>query len=47
MNLHDLEARVERLDQLSPGLAKEILLWKACNEPLPFNVAQSSGREHR
>jgi hypothetical protein len=47
MNLNDLRKRVNRLDQLSRGLAKEILLWKACNEPLPFDVAESSGREHR
>jgi hypothetical protein len=33
MNLHDLESRLERLDQLTRGLAKEVILWKECNEP--------------
>ena len=40
MNLNDLESRVQRLDQLSRGLAKEILLWKACNEPLLYRERQ-------
>jgi hypothetical protein len=34
MNLNDVEARVKRLDQLSRGLAKEVVLWKPCNDPL-------------
>jgi len=34
MNLHDLESRVDRLDQLSRGLAKEEILWKEGNDPL-------------
>jgi hypothetical protein len=28
MNLNDLESRVQRLDQLSRGLAKETILWE-------------------
>jgi hypothetical protein len=40
MNLNDLEARVNRLDQLSRGLAKEILLWKECNDPLLYRERQ-------
>jgi hypothetical protein len=36
MNLADLKARVRRLDQLSRGLAKEVTLWKACNDPLLY-----------
>ena len=36
MNLSDLSARVERLDQLSRGLAKEVIMWKACNDPLLY-----------
>jgi cobalamin biosynthesis protein CobT len=34
MNLADLTARVRRLDELGRGLAKEVTLWKACNDPL-------------
>ena len=36
MNLTDLAARVRRLDELSRGLAKEVALWKACNDPLLY-----------
>src|SRR5262249_20055417 len=36
MNLADLKARVRRLDELSRGLAKEVTLWKACNDPLLY-----------
>jgi hypothetical protein len=36
MNLVDLKARVSRLDELSRGLAKEVTLWKACNDPLLY-----------
>jgi hypothetical protein len=36
MNLADLQARVRRLDQLSRGLAKEVSLWKACDDPLLY-----------
>jgi hypothetical protein len=40
INLTDLEARVERLDQLSHGLAKEELLWKEGNDPLLYRERQ-------
>jgi hypothetical protein len=36
MKLHDLTARVRRLDELSRGLAKEVALWKECNDPLLY-----------
>jgi hypothetical protein len=36
MTLHDLTARVRRLDKLSRGLAKEVVLWKECNDPLLY-----------
>jgi len=36
MNVADLEARVRRLDQLARGLAKEVALWKSCNDPLLY-----------
>ena len=36
MNLADLTARVRRLDELSRGLAREVALWKACNDPLLY-----------
>jgi hypothetical protein len=36
MNLSDLQARVRRLDQLARGLAKEVTLWKGCNDPLLY-----------
>jgi hypothetical protein len=36
MNLSDLQARVRRLDQLARGLAKEVTLWKSCNDPLLY-----------
>jgi hypothetical protein len=40
MNLNDLESRVRRLDQLSHGLAKEVLLWKEGNDPLLYRERQ-------
>jgi hypothetical protein len=36
MNLADMKARVRRLDALGPGLAKEMMLWKPCNDPLLY-----------
>jgi hypothetical protein len=39
-NLNDLEARVRLLDQLSRGLAKEVLLWKEGNDPLLYRERQ-------
>jgi hypothetical protein len=36
MNLEDFKARVRRLDKLARGLAKELTLWKACNDPLLY-----------
>ena len=32
----DLEARVRRLDELTRGLAKEVVLWKECDDPLLY-----------
>ena len=40
MNLNDLEARVERLDQLSRGRAKEEILVKQGNDPLLYRERQ-------
>ena len=40
MNLNDLESRVNRLDQLCRGLAKEEILWKECNDPLLYRERQ-------
>jgi hypothetical protein len=31
-----LTARVHRLHELSPALAKEVVLWKECNDPLLY-----------
>jgi hypothetical protein len=36
MTLEDFKARVRRLDNLSRGLAKELTLWKTCNDPLLY-----------
>ena len=36
MKLHDLTARVRRLDELSRELAKAVVLWKECNDPLLY-----------
>jgi hypothetical protein len=36
MNLYDFAVRVERLDELSLGLAKEEVLIRQCNDPLLF-----------
>ncbi len=36
MNVADLAVRVRRLDELARGLAKEVTLWKACNDPLLY-----------
>jgi hypothetical protein len=35
-SLVDVIARIERLDTLTRGLAKEVLLWKECNDPLLY-----------
>jgi hypothetical protein len=32
----DIKRRIGRLDELSRGLAKEIVLWKAANDPLLY-----------
>jgi hypothetical protein len=34
MDLNDVGMRVKRRDQLSRGLAKGIVAWKLCNDPL-------------
>jgi hypothetical protein len=36
ITLADLTARVRRLEQLTRGLAKEVVLWKKCDDPLLF-----------
>jgi hypothetical protein len=36
MNLSDIAARVQRLDQLSRGLSREVWLWRECNDPLLY-----------
>jgi hypothetical protein len=36
MNVADLTARVQRLDQLARGLAKEVQLWKRGTDPLLY-----------
>jgi len=36
MTWNDLQARVCRLDQLARGLAKEVSLWRSCNDPLLY-----------
>jgi hypothetical protein len=36
MNLADVSARVQRLDELARGLAKEVSLWKKGDDPLLF-----------
>src|SRR5262249_59640 len=40
MTLHDIAARAQRLDQLSRGLAKEIVIWKPCNDALLYRERQ-------
>jgi hypothetical protein len=36
MNLADLTARIQRLEALARGLAKEVTLWKQSNDPLLY-----------
>jgi hypothetical protein len=36
MNRADLVARVQRLDELSRGFAKEVALWREGDDPLLF-----------
>jgi len=36
MNLADLAGRIRRLKELTRGLAREVTLWKACNDPLLY-----------
>jgi hypothetical protein len=36
MTRRDLTAGARRLDELSRGLAKEVVLWKECNDPLLY-----------
>ena len=36
MNLADLARRIRRLNELTRGLAREVTLWKACNDPLLY-----------
>jgi hypothetical protein len=32
MGVADIKARVEQLDRLARGLAKEVGLWRGCND---------------
>jgi hypothetical protein len=36
MNLADLTSRIGRLEELARGFAKEVLLWKECDDPLLY-----------
>jgi hypothetical protein len=36
ITLADLSARVRRLDELTRGLAKEVVIWKEANDPLLY-----------
>jgi hypothetical protein len=36
MTLRDLTTRVRRLEELSRGLAKEVVFWKECDDPLLY-----------
>ena len=36
LTVSDLESRVLRLEQLTRGLAKEVVLWQECNDPLLY-----------
>jgi hypothetical protein len=36
MTLTDLRRRVERLEDLARGLAKEVVLWKKADDPLLY-----------
>ena len=36
MNQSDLQGRIRRLHELARGLAKEVVLWKECNDPLLY-----------
>jgi hypothetical protein len=36
MTLADLTVRVRRLEELTRALAKEVLRWKECNDPLLY-----------
>jgi hypothetical protein len=34
MNLRSLRARIQRLDELARGVARELVTWKKCDDPL-------------
>jgi hypothetical protein len=36
MDTNDIKQRIDRLDQLSRGLAKEVVLTRAANDPLLY-----------
>jgi hypothetical protein len=40
MTFVDIVARVQRLERLSVGLAKEIVTWNECNDPLLYRERQ-------
>ena len=47
MNLTDLNARIRRLDELARGLSREVILWKACNDPLLYLDARHTSAASR
>jgi hypothetical protein len=36
VTLDQITTRIRRLDALARGLAKEVLLWRSCNDPLLY-----------
>jgi hypothetical protein len=36
VTLQQITTRIRRLDTLARGLAREVLLWKSCNDPLLY-----------
>jgi hypothetical protein len=36
VTLQQITTRIRRLDALARGLAKEVLLWQRCNDPLLY-----------
>jgi hypothetical protein len=36
MTMTDLKARIHRLDELARGLSREVVIWKAGNDPLLY-----------
>jgi len=40
MNLTDMRARIQRLEKLAQGLAREASMWKKCDAPVLFEDRQ-------